>query len=97
MWEPVKGFITSEATWAPNKHTVIWKAGGNIPVCVTSQRGLWKPVQTRRAADSGEEPGVQWSLSFQGVSGPSFIFVYPGDQGTSIHYSDFQVSLSGYY
>lgn len=43
VWEQVKGFITSEATWAPNKHTVIWKAGGNIPVCVTSQRGLWKP------------------------------------------------------
>lgn len=48
-WEPVKVFITSEAAWAPNRHAVIWKAGGNISVCVTSQRGLWKPCPNKES------------------------------------------------
>ena len=69
-WEPVKVFITSEAAWTPNRHTVTWKADGNISVCVTSQRGLWKPCPNK-------EIYWQWRGAWRSV-----VIVFAGDLKT---------------
>ena len=96
-WEPVKVFITSEAAWVPNRHTVIWKVHGNILVCLTSQRGLWKPCPNKRELLTVERSlEVSGHCVFRGSQDRRLSLHILRTKGTCIHYSDFRISLSGY-